>query len=281
MVKQRTEKQIDRYNRYGSPSQWLGAITVGLTSGAITMFNLVSTKFHNDLSSDFKMLELFKKEKPDLDLSKMFKTKVPKDVKIELLKFDESKIQEALKTDAQKIPKVLQRQASNTTSDFMAQMRGAKHEYREFTKRVAQFGLGIESYGFKGVTKGTWQRLMTFSPNSRFNTIVKGLFAMGGGIGATLMVFNQLNNRDKLNEIDKVTERSDRKIDALIEKLGVEPDAIKTRLENKQAIKDTERAEHERDVHNQRHPNELPALSIAGERRHEGMQRDAALELGA
>lgn len=280
MAKERTERQIDRYNRYGSPLQWLGAVTVGLTSGAITLFNLVTTKFHNDMSNDFKLLDIFRSANEDLDLRKVFRDKVGASLPTDLLKFDEATVQKALKAPKFEVPAALRRPTAEETTGFLAHWRGAKGEYRNYVRRVTHFGLGIESYGVKGVTIGTFQRLMSFSPTSRFNTVVKSLFAVGGGIGATLMVFNQLNNRDKLNEIDKQTERSDRKIDAIIEKLGVEPDEIKTRLENKQSLKEAAKAEQERDQMRRAGKTPTAALAASSERMHERMQRDVAPELG-
>lgn len=277
MVKQKTEKQIDRYNRYGSPQQWLGAVTVGLTSGAVTMYNLVNSKFHADLSNDFKLLDFFRGKKEHLNLQTIYDTKAPDTLKGELIELSEEAIQSALKSPKLEVPSALKRPAVAETTEFLGKLHDAKREFRDFTRRVAHFGLGIESYGVKGATIGTYERLMTFSPTSRFNTIVKSLFAVGGGIGATLMVFNQLNNRDKLNEIDKQTERTDRKLDAVIDKMGVGPDEIKTRLEKKQSLKEAARAEREHNA-----GKHVPSSSIAaGDRSHARMQRDAAPELGA
>lgn len=46
--------------------------------------------------------------------------------------------------------------------------------------------------------------------------MLKTSAAVGAAFGVTMMLFNQLNTRDKLNEIDKTTGDNARRLDALL-----------------------------------------------------------------
>lgn len=100
---------------------------------------------------------------------------------------------------------------------------------------------GIKSKGIIGHTKGVWERFVGFGGYTKRNMLFKTAVAAGVGFGGTIMAFNQLNTRDKLNEIDKQSERVDRKLDALLDKAGVGEHEIETREEHRAHVKEREK----------------------------------------
>lgn len=316
MVRERSEQQIDRYNRYGSPLQWLAGLVVGLSSGAGTFINVTRTKFHDDgkfrqgsaiiydvkgvqlseswntmLNSTYthfaaelkgdKYFKAFTKARENImehrtpltnegmkkfrDLEKEY-VRTLKD----LLEHRKDEMREVTKTPAFK----------KTISEHLGDAGKIKGEFDHLGDDFNELFLGIKSHGFRGHTEGAWQRLKNFSHYANRNVLLKTGAAIAAGFGATMMVFNQLNNRDKLNEIDKQTELSDRKIDALMTKVGVEDGEIKTRLEKKLELRSGQR--HEGDPHMRMPTHDVPSLSVApGERSVDRLQHDVGAELGA
>lgn len=102
---------------------------------------------------------------------------------------------------------------------------------------------GIKSKGIVGHTKGVWERFVGFGGYTKRNMLFKTAVAFGVAFGGTMMVFNQLNTRDKLNEIDKQSESADRKLDALLAKADIGEHEIETRAEHRAHVREKEKAD--------------------------------------
>lgn len=275
MAKQKTEAQIDRYNRYGSPLQWVGAAVVGTISGATTFINLARTKFHGDaeFKQGFSILNTFKNEqlkKQNDDLiearMKLFGDAVgPGEPTHEAFMSARKPINQEHRTSratadeamdyvtakdnffskcADKIKEAIGGKSyQRQTDDYIKQSHRIKVTHDNALDEYAEKMFGIHSRGIKGHTVGSWQRFRMFSNYAKRDIIIKTAAALGVAFGGTMMVFNQLNTRDKLNEIDKQSESTDRKLDALLEKSGVGDHEIETRAEHRAHVREREKAE--------------------------------------
>ena len=287
MAKQKTEAQLDRFNRYGSPLQWLGAVTVGAVSSGSTFINLVRTKFHDDnaFRQGFSVLN---ETKNDL-LRRLGDDQISAAMEVigkhtgdhpDYLDFQEarSKVNELFaeakknalsegnirssmnyrnavqeydevfsrfsKSCREGIDKAMQtKDYDRLAKDFSKQLRKIKSGADHNENLFAEAAYGIRSEGLRGYTQGVWQRFSGFGSYTQRNMLFKTAVALGVGFGGTMMVFNQLNTRDKLNEIDKQSENTDRKLDALLEKAGVDETDVATRAEHRARVKQRDKAE--------------------------------------
>lgn len=314
MAREKTEQQIDLYSRYGSPLQWVGAAIVGTVSSLVTFVSTTRTKFHDDSSfrqgtkviHAVKALDLEKATDDQIGATMKHYTKAFKgnadfkaftDARDAVNALEKKRTpnhlsgyadkkrayQSTLKTwidkNADKIEEVQQTPAfKEDVSKFLSKLKTIKTEANQMTDKLDETLLGIRSVGMRGHTVGAWQRLKNFGDYSSRNVLLKmgAAFAVAGG--ATLMAFNQLNTRDKLNEIDKQSERAERTIDAISEKVGIEAHEVKSRREHREELKLAAKGELPRS-RSRADDDITPAAHILAEgRRHDGVQRDAIHE---
>jgi hypothetical protein len=247
MQQDKTEKKIDRDNRFGKPLEWALALAAGLTSGTTTFVNLVRTKYHDDSLAKNEITGLYSTNKADLkELTSsrirkargMFREAFPGErafeepttrVKAETVAAEmaeaaksgsgkiTSGIRKFLATSRDKLNDIVGSSAfKNDTREYIKGTHETKRAFDRFLDEYTETHLGIASRGLKGHTLGSIQRFETFGPYSQRNIAFKTLFAVGAGTAVTLMAFNQLNTRDKLNEIDKTTGNNGRRLDALL-----------------------------------------------------------------
>lgn len=303
MAKQKTEAQTDRYNRYGSPLQWVGAAIIGSVSAASTFINLVRSKFHedNEFRQGFSVLHRSK----NAELEHLNNHQIEETLKIlhdyvgdhpsykefirvrGLLNLEVSATNTGfehlttLKRDTSEVlsgPAANKAKLTDETADLLKAYSEANDKFMRDCKEGIERGMqssaykklamsgskrasgvkvrfdrlyddfaetmyGIKSKGIIGHTQGVWERFVAFGGYTKRNMLFKTAVAFGVAFGGTMMVFNQLNTRDKLNEIDKQSERADRKIDALLEKSGIRDEEISTRAEHRIKVKQREKIE--------------------------------------
>lgn len=210
MAKHKTERQIDRDNRFGRPFEWVAATAIGLTSGYITFRNLVTEKFHSFLLSQTDVLKDFQTKNGSLrDIMDNW-----------LLRTDSVRnVAHNAKENATKIPLLdpNSNEFKEGAKQILRNLRQAKVDFADYANDYAQRILRIPTRGIAGSTTGLVKRYLISGDNTLKSIAFKSIFAVGAGVAATLMAFNQLNTRDKLNENDKATGDVNRKLDAMIE----------------------------------------------------------------
>ena len=106
----------------------------------------------------------------------------------------------------------------------------AKKSYYEGLKdSIGENFYGLKSVGFKKYTLGIWERFRSYSNPSKGEILWKAGAALAAGFGVTMMAFNQLNNRDKLNELDKAAGTTNEKLDKIVARLDGLPDPDKVK----------------------------------------------------
>lgn len=219
MAHEKTERQIDRNNRLGSPTQWAMAIIAGSVSAASTFINLVRTKFHVDTLSKPEVKQLYEAHGKDLmELTKEQISQAKSLFGIDHAGENNARtIREAFKNPKHPIHTLMSDaghiERSNT---YRAAIHSTKTHFDKFLDRFAEAFLGISSTGIKGHTVGVVQRFNTFGNYSRRNIAFKTAAAFGAGAGVVMMIVNQLNTRDKLNELTKTANDNGERLDHLI-----------------------------------------------------------------
>lgn len=204
MKKEKTERQLDLYDRFGKPGEWAAATVAGLTSGYITFRRLVKTKFHHDVLTKYatEINNLFADWQrqslglgPNEELPNTFK------------KLFENRAAASGSTLAppgsSEIFTKPVAEFVRTVKDFVNEFGGQKTKFQTFADAYTENRVGISSSGIKGHFEGLKLRFLTFSKPERKTIAFKTLFAVGAGLGVTLMAFNQLNTRNKLHAIEK------------------------------------------------------------------------------
>lgn len=270
MAHEKTEAKNDRYNRFGTPMQWAAALVAGTASALTTFVNLVRTKFYSDAEfrEGFALLTKHKNsllqgltekhinrtmdlfgetmgEEPAFVAFKNARNEVNalKEAPSEALaqKYDEA-AEEFFKKCSTKIEEVTRgSKFLEYRDDFIQGAKKIKSAHDGRIDTYSERMFGFFSKDLKGLVVGSWQRFKNFSDYAQRNISFKTAAALGVAFGGTMMVFNQLNTRDKLNEIDKQSERVDRKIDALLVKAGVGEQEIETRAEHKAHLREREK----------------------------------------
>lgn len=282
MAREKTEAQKDRYSRYGAPLEWLAATTIGATSAAVTFVNLVRTKFHQDTEfrQGFSLLNIQKNESlrelTDKHLDQvmgLFEKEFGNEetfINFKKERINVNKLAQSLKANnfpehnigakpssaydkaahdffeacQEKIDKLRNnKEFQGFREEFISKSKELKVLHDKKVDRYSENMFGIFSEGAKGHVTGSWQRFKAFSSYAQRNIFFKTAAALGVAFGGTMMVFNQLNTRDKLNEIDKQSERVDRKLDALLDKSGIEESDIMTRAEHRMRVRAREKEE--------------------------------------
>lgn len=267
MAQHKTEAQIDRYNRFGSPMQWASAATIGLTSGVTTFISMVRNKFHSDANfrEGFHALSQAK----NAALSNLATGRIEKAVALldEKLKdhpaltdfkFKREQLNALMKESGKSSPDMAEfvrdydlavdrlfkecgdaieevtrsSKFKEYSREYITKMRAIKFGYNGKSDRFAEQVFGIKHSGITGFIEGVFQRFASFGRYSRRDILLKSGAAVGVASGVTLMAFNQLNTRDKLNEIDKQSESNSRKLDTLLTKGGITPSAVETKEEH-------------------------------------------------
>lgn len=299
MAKQKTEAQLDRYSRFGAPGQWLGALVVGTVSASSTFVNLVRTKFHDDsefrqgfsVLHEAKNLDLktlndtqiqktmgilenhvgdhpsflrFKKARDTInlvgtDIEAVKKLNPKFDVGILFTEYANSNTA-FLKDCKEGIDKAMKSpEYKKLAIKSSIKQSATKGHYDRLYDSFAETLYGIKSKGIIGHTQGVWERFVGFGSYTKRNMLLKTGIAAGVAFGGTMMVFNQINTRDKLNDIDKQSERADRKLDALLDKAGIGEHEIETREEHRAHVRESEKAEDRALRKGGRHANKVIA----------------------
>lgn len=220
MKHEKTEHQIDRNNRLGSPTQWALAVGAGSVSAASTFINLVRTKFHVDTLSKPEVKQLY--EAHGKDLMELTKTQIEQAKSLfgitEKAEDSARVIRDAFKNSDHAIHTLMhQPEHIERSSVYRAAIHDTKTHFDKFLDRFAEAFLGISSTGLKGHTVGVVQRFNTFGNYSRRNIAFKTAAAFGAGAGVVMMIVNQLNTRDKLNELTKTANDNGDRLDTLLE----------------------------------------------------------------
>lgn len=209
MAKEKTERQVDFMNRFGAPYQWLTAITIGLGSSYVTLNNLVQEKFHEHMMNVVKIKDKFlgdKERGAGKDLSTLHEKKAA--------------LSEGIVQNSPEGRKFAREMAADTHNAKGA-LRAYEDWYAGDKMKLANGPIGRRS------PLGIWQRSGFVSRESQWLIAFKTLFALGAGTGVTLMAFNQLNTRDKLNDMNKSDAEMNLKLDKLITRQATIGDAIK------------------------------------------------------
>ncbi len=245
----KTETQTDRYNRFGRPREWLAATTVGITAGCVTFWQLIRSKFYND--SKFRVGSNTVVELKDRNLDIAGTEQIEAAIKtIYDQHMGNEPTYKALVDTRGHYVDMLKRNKGQRwhgevkgASDKYSEAHAAWHEacgekiakarktpdfikltdsYIENVRGIKRTGAlhitnyDLDFFGLENGIKGVFQRFRMSSPPTRFSILWKTAAAVGTGFAVTMMAFNQLNNRDKLNELDKQAEVTDRKLDALL-----------------------------------------------------------------
>lgn len=130
-----------------------------------------------------------------------------------------NKLTEFFKSLGDKVEKITHSEAFlKDTEKYIDRVSSIKKAHHQLVDQFADFIFGIRSKGVSGYIQGTWQRYRTASPASKHSIHYRTFAAFAAGAGVVAMITNQLNSRDKLNEIDKTTSDNARRINALLER---------------------------------------------------------------
>ena len=258
MAHPKSEKQIDRYNRFGRPAEWAAAALVGMGSGLTTFVQVVRQKTHDDAGyrQGLQAVETAK----ELALKTLNDQQIEASVKLYDTHFggektlgDFIKVRDArnaalkehashwnkqnveataaaytdayellVKTSPRQLAEVHASPAyKKLSANYVKEVSKTKSRYDRLIDHYNRDFFGIKSNGIAGAAEGLVKRFKASSFNTKFNIGWKSVAAFGAGFGVMTMIFNQLNTRDKLNEIDKAAERSDKKNDVLLAERGI------------------------------------------------------------
>lgn len=155
-------------------TKWLSATLVGIGTGVAGFATKVHSEFYENLEKYPAIQEMFSKH---ID-----------------------KLNEIRDTQAQTVS-TLAPGLRAEPENFIKEVRGQKRALATEIDQFVHHSLGIESQGINKYLKGSVQRFQTLSDNTRIPVTFSAVTAAFVGTAATLMFFNSMQMRHKLDQI--------------------------------------------------------------------------------